>query len=972
MRRQRVVDVSAIVCACLMLVPTVSPAQGVPSSIAGVVKDTSGAILPGVTVEAASPALIEKVRTVVTDSKGEYKIIDLRPGLYTVTFTLPGFSTAKREGVDLPSNFTATVNAELRVGDLQETVTVSGAAPTVDVQNVVQQKAFTRTILDTLPTNKGIPAYGALTPGVVVPPTAQDVGGNRGELSFRMVIHDGRMGDQRLLQDGMRYNSAEGTGRGMYIDPANAQEIVVELGGGSAETEFGGVQVNLIPKEGGNRFSEYFFTNYTDHNLQTGNLTDDLRARGLNAANHVKRVYDFNGAVGGPIKQDTLWFYVHHRSWGNANFVAGSYYNKTPESYLYTPDFSRQGVQHDHNRADGVRFTWQASPRNKINLSYDIQQNCVCSNGLSATVSPEASWTQWYEPNYMFQSSWNFPMTNKLLFSAGNTTLVFDWPNLRNEGSSPDAISVLEQSINLRYRSTLNFPGGYGHKVSGQSNQRFSVSYVTGSHSLKTGVFAQEGTRRHEAFVNGSMTYTFLNGAPISLTEYAEPVVFIERLRPDLGIYVQDQWTIKRLTLNLGVRVDTVHEVVPAQQLPAGPFVPARNFAKVDCVPCWKDVNPRLSASYDLSGKGKTALKMSVGRYVQAEFVDTARLNNPVNTSVNSATRTWGDVDGNFVPDCDLTSTAANGECGALSNSAFGQLNITTHYANLTGWGNRGYNWQASASIQHELTQGASFNVGYFRTSYGNILATDNQAVTPANYDPYCITAPADSRLPGGGNQICGLYDVVPSKFGQVNNLVTFASNYGKASEVFNGVDTSFNVRLPRDAFVQGGVSTGRTEVSNCFIVNSPQALRFCDVVLPFSAQTQVKISGAYPLPRNFVASATFQNLPGIPITAQYLATNAVIAPSLGRNLASGARGTATIELIQPNALFEGRISQFDVRLTKVFKVAGGTIKGMFDVYNLFNTNSILAINSAYGRAWKTPTQILDARLFKFGAQLEF
>ena len=933
------------------------------SGIAGVVKDTSGAVLPGVTVEASSPALIEKVRTVVTDDQGQYKIVGLRPGDYIVTFTLTGFSSVKREGVELTGNFSATVNADMRVGAIEESITVSAESPTVDVHNVVQQNVLSREVFDAIPSGKTIPAYAAMTPGVVIPPTAQDVGGSKGEVSIRMTIHGSRSGDQRLLQDGMRTNSAEGSGRGFFANPANAHEIAIDLGGGSAESELGGVQMNVVPKEGGNRYSGFFFANVTNHNLQGSNLTSELQARGLSKVNGVNTIWDANSAVGGPIKRDRLWFFTAHRSWGNSSRVAGVFANATPQSWFYTPDLDHQAVNDFRNRAHSLRLTLQASRRNKVNLSYDLQDNCDCHRDLNTgLLSPEATAIFSYSPNYLVQGSWSFPLSNKLLLEAGGTGLLFDWPNLRQPGVTPTTISVQEQSTGFRYRAAAS---NYGNKFSSQINYKLSTSYITGSHAFKSGLFVQQGWRRHVNEVNGDMSYRFNNGVPNRVTFWATPIVLEENLKANVGLFAQDQWTVRRLTLNLGLRFDYLSSQVPAQHLDAGQFVPARDFAEVLCVPCWKDLSPRLAASYDLFGSGKTAVKLSVGKYVAAEFVATARNNNPVQTSVSNANRNWTDANSDFIPQ--------DSELGPLSNVNFGRVNVTTQYdeAVLNGFGGREYNWQTSASLQHELRPGVGVSVGYFRTAWRNLQSTDNLAVSRADYDPYSITAPVDPRLPeGGGYVITGLYDVSRAKFGQVDNLVTFSETFGGRTDIYNGVDVTFNARLARGAFVQGGLSTGREATNACLVIDSPEALRFCDVTPPF--QTQLKLLGGSRFPGDIQASGTFQSLPGIPVTATYTASNAQIAPSLGRNLSSGANGTATIELIQPQTIFEGRINQLDLRVSRPFRLRGVKLQGMFDVYNVLNASPILQINVNYGPAWSTPTAILDARLFKFGVQVDF
>ena len=364
MQGRKLVRASVHALVGLTLVAQAVFAQGTVSAIAGVARDTSGGVLPGVTVEAASPALIEKVRTAVTDDQGQYKIVDLRPGIYVVTFSLTGFSTVRREELELGPNFTATVNADMKVGSLEETITVSGASPVVDVQNVRQQTTMSRTLLDTVPTNKGMLSFAALTPAVVSVTTAQDVGGSKGELSVRMQIHGGQSGDQKLLQDGMVYNSLRGggNGRGFFINPASAQEVVLQLGaGGSAEYSLGGVYVDLIPKDGGNQFNGYLFANGTNHQLQSDNLSEELQARGLRSVNHMNDIYDLNAALGGRIRRDRLWFYSAHRHWGQSSTISNLYHNATQSGWVYTPDLRRPATSVEWNNSNNLRLTSQLS-----------------------------------------------------------------------------------------------------------------------------------------------------------------------------------------------------------------------------------------------------------------------------------------------------------------------------------------------------------------------------------------------------------------------------------------------------------------------------------------------------------------------------------------------------------------------------------------------------------------------------------
>ena len=961
MQPKRRVVVTSVSLLCLLILPLAALAQ--TSGLAGVVKDATGAILPGVTVVAESPALIEKVRNAVTDEQGQYKIVSLRPGIYSVTFTLTGFSTVHREGVELATDFTATINAELRVGELQETITVSGQTPVVDVQNTAVRSIIPRAVLDEIPTSRASAAIMALTPGIV-PETGtpyQDVGGSMGEQTVRSLIHGSRGNDFRQLVDGIDVNLASGPGSYRIFQPVSegAEEISVKLGGGTAEYSTGGIMVDFIPKDGGNRFSGNFLANFANRALQGTNLSGEQRDRGLTEVNisRVKEIWDVSGHFGGPIKRDKLWFFTSHRKWVAAKTLGTTFYNGTQESWLYTPDLSRPGLKDWDNYINSLRVTWQASPKNKVRLSYDHQWRCDCHTELNSNFAPEAINRQVYQPNEVIMATWTRPVSNRLLLEAGALGAIYTI-DLQPQPGAEDKISVLELSNNFRYRAASVFYPLIDRHV----NSRFSMTYVTGSHAFKTGLNWRSLWYEEPRRVNGDVNYTFRNGKPTQITQWATPLNYKERMKADLGLYAQDQWTIKHLTLNLGLRFDYLNASVPEQQMPAGPFVPARSFAPVACVPCMMDLSPRLSAAYNLFGTGKTALKVSWGRYVEGVGTLLARQVNPLTTTVATANRAWDDANADYFPQ--------ENELGPLSDVNFGKQVVRTRYADELLTGNRSYSWQGSASVEHELRPGVGVNLGYFRTSWHNFVVTDNLAVTPEDYDHYCITAPVDPRLPdGGGYPVCGLYDIKPSKFGLSNNLVVKTSQFGNRSELYDGVDLHLNARLPRGAFIGGGLSTGRTATNNCVVVDSPDQ-RFCELTPPF--RTQAKFHASYPLPWDFQVSGVVQSNPGIPVSASYVATNAEIMPSLGRPLAGGVQTVTINNLFTPQTMFEGRHNQVDFRLSKRFSAGRARIHGRFDIYNLLNASPILFINSRYGSGWLTPGVILDARMAKFEVQVQF
>jgi len=256
---------------------------------------------------------------------------------------------------------------------------------------------------------------------------------------------------------------------------------------------------------------------------------------------------------------------------------------------------------------------------------------------------------------------------------------------------------------------------------------------------------------------------------------------------------------------------------------------------------------------------------------------------------------------------------------------------------------------------------------------------TDNLAVTPADYDEFCITAPVDSRLPASvsGKQLCGLYDLKPAKFGLVDNLVTRQSNYGDHTQVYNGFDATLNARFGKGGQFSGGLSTGKTVDNNCVTVDFPSRSGYCKTNPPWSALTQVKFMVIYPLPWSLQTSLIYQNFAGIDNSATYTATNAEILPTLKRNLgqcgtAATCNGSVTVDLTPIGGTYEPRIQQLDARFGRQFRFSGLRLRTNLDIANLFNVAGVLNLNKRYGPTYLDAVQIMGGRLMKVGVTLDF
>jgi hypothetical protein len=982
-----------------LVIPHTALAQAV---IAGSVKDTSGAVLPGVTVEAASPVLIEKVRSAVSDGNGVYRIEDLRPGTYTVTFTLPGFATLKREGIVLTGTFTASVDAEMKVGGLEETVTVTGESPIVDVSSARRETTIDNEVLKAIPTVRSYNALVVVVPGVVTNLNDTVVG----TATTQFPIHGGRNNEGRMTIDGLNIGNPPGGNQppAYVADVGNAEEVTFSTSGGLGESETGGLTMNVVPKTGGNRVSGSVFFSGTNDSLQSKKASFGL------VPTPYDYIYDLNGAVGGPIKQDKIWYFVNARTQGSKRTNANQFFNLNAgdaSQWLYArgePGFSERTWENVSGRV-----TWQIDPKNKLTGFWDEQATCRSCEGQTsgitdpARVSPEAGSVGATKPLRVMQASWSSPVTSRLLLDAGFGGVYYGWGSFERDPNPTRGLTrVTEQCAagcannggiaGLVYRSqdfNVNNTGSFSWKA--------NVSYVTGSHSMKVGYQGTWMVDKRTWMTNDTqLSYRVSNGVPNQLQMSLSPYQNDGYAGWHAG-FVQEQWSHGKLTLQGALRFDLASSWFPEQTLGPSKYFPNQIvFPETKGVDSYKDFTPRLGAAYDLFGNGRTALKANFGRYLEGVGVSTNYANSnptlriPTSTGpfgVQGVTRTWIDADGDWVPDCDLNNLGnqdlrpAGGDlCGPVSNSRWGQNVLTNQYDPnlLKGWGVRPADWDFGVSVQQQILRRMSVEVAYHRRSFSGFTVQDNTLVANNEYDGFSVTAPSDPSLPGGGGYVVsGLYDVTPGKFGQILNNVTDSKTVGDASQVFNGVDVTVNLRQG-GLTLQGGTSTGQTTSQFCDVrTNLPElnlaigaglqtstinfGSPYCDVSSGFL--TQFRGLATYVIRKiDAQVSAVFQSKPGPAIVANWAVPSSVVAQSLGRPLAGGAPNI-TVNLIEPGSVYGNRINQLDLRLAKNVRFGGKRTMLSVDLYNALNTGAILTYNNTYAPPTATAPSVFQQPL---------
>jgi hypothetical protein len=982
---------------CLIFSASAVHAQ---SSFSGLVRDDSGGVLPGVTVEASSPVLIEKVRSAVTDETGRYNLVDLRPGTYKLSFSLAGFSTLVRDAVELPGNTSVPINVELKVGSLEENITVSGQTPLVDVQNAQRTQVVDREVIDALPTTRNMQSVGSIVPGVKL--SRPDVGGSQGMEQTYMRTHGADDRHTTMQVDGMIVNSSMGDGNiQAYNDDALAQQVVFQTSALPAEVAAGGVRVNMIPKDGGNTFKGGGFFGGTAPSWQANNLTDDLRAKGFKYRNFVQHVQDFNGNIGGPLKQDKLWFFSTARHQSVDEGVGNSFY---PADYSDSQGIDHKAgdpsIQHQYVRDVLLRLTYQANQKTKASAYYERiwkHKDPELLSGYDPITASDIRDPK-HAQYYVAQAKVTSTLTNKLLFEAGYSANI----ERLTEKYQPAIEAIAQQPFTPAWYTTVTHSASNGN-VWGASPvgsigiypdrevMSGALSYVTGSHSLKVGAQWSFGTDGNSQIRTGDLVqnYTDVTGkacsqatpdgcAPFSVSVYNTPTQYFEYVNHDLGIYAQDTWTMKRLTLSPGLRYDKFNAKSEGGCKPAGRFTPSFCRDEVPDQPNWNDIAPRFAAVYDLFGNTKTAIKGSVSKYMLPWAGGWAKRYDPFTAVAD--TRTWRDLN--------LDDIAQDNEIGPSGNANFGVSTGRAPAANLK----REYNLEETLGVQHQLLPRVSVFAGYFHRHFYNQEAQQNPLLTAADWTSFQVANPL------GNGEMITLYNLNPAKAtAYASQLIDVNSNINRT--IYDGMEVSFTARLPHRSTVFGGWTNDRLITVTCDQYD-PNKLRFCDQTgqtfqeygktstPPF--RNDFKIAGNYPLAWGIEVSGVFMSYAGKgnsytaqdPSLGVYWSVPASVFPNGQRTrvvtsapilLAGGSQTQAPgVNLISPNTKFQDRWNQLDLSAKRTFRVGKTDFQAQAAVFNVTNGNVVLQEVQTYGSSLGQPQNFLQARMLRLALLINF
>jgi len=919
-------------------------AQSGTGAISGTVQDSSGAVLPGVTVTLVNPGTVGGAQVAIADARGAYQFARLVPGRYGVRGELQGFRTTVHENVVVNADVTARVDIRLEVGDVIETLTVTGESPVVDTTSTLNQTVLDRTVIAALPSRNDLWGVAKVVPSVIL--DKYDVGGSEAYGDSIATVHGARQGAEgSLMIDGMEiYCGANGGLPCTYLDPAGYQEINFQAGNAPAESAKGGVAYNLVTRTGTNVFHGGFAFNGTNQHLQSNNITGELRrdllagvpARAL-AANpslvpgaKILHMFNVTGNASGPIVRDKLWWAATLDYGELDQLLLGSY---NPEG--------TQTVDDNLRKTYSGKISWQISPSHQLHF-YELMVQ------KAAFHRPGEGTTQFYEsraliyqyPNLkrVHQSRWTGVLSPRLLAEVKSSLLYGPTIQPARPEVKPGDIPRFDRVtlVNSVARPTYGWTPQYRFVL------QSSLSYVARAHELKFG-YQRDHANLHTQQYSMShypsgLRAIYRDGVPDSVNTYNTPVDF-EQWHDIQSVYAQDKWNpIRKLTISAGLRLQRVVGGMPAACQAQTPFIDAQCFPEIKNVPNFVNLAPRLGVIYDVFGDGRTALKLTANRYLLGLGVEyTGRINA---IRLTNDTRAWTDRNNDLTPQLD--------ELGPSSGL---DLGTTARYSADT---EAPYSNELSVVLEHQLPGALVVSVGYFHHGTRREIGSRNVAIPLESYTPLQVVEKSS------GQQVT-VYNQDPKLRGKFDTLW---DNYPELDSDYNGVEVNVRKRLSNRWMILGGMSYGRStgDIYGTADLNDPN-LTFRQGLLNQDVPLAVKVSGLYELPYGISLSASAQHANGFPERTTV---------SVGRDTVALTQVTQSLLVSPAGTTRLPSVNVIDLSVRKSFRSGGLKFEPVVDLFNIGNINTITFRTTQLGPAYNRVLRIFRGRMVKVGFNIDF
>jgi hypothetical protein len=968
---------SAAVAIALVLIATLPVwAQSSLSTIHGTVKDESAAAMPGVTVTITSPALQVPQLTAVSDADGSYRIGELPAGTYKLTFELSGFKSVVLDDFRLPIGFVALADATMAVGRLEETVTVTGASPVVDLTTTTTAVNLTRTVLDAVPTGQGLQQLFAMTPGVTT--NQVDVGDSAMGVRASTTNY-GFNANNKIQIDGI--DISDGTSTGIYMSSMTLDEAQIRTSGNDAEVSVPGVSMVAVIKSGSNNFHGTYNFDGERPELQSNNVTDKLRAQNISNTNPIQHLLDANGDIGGRIVRDKLWFYGALERQDKLQGVPGFASGPGPDGKYLTPDdppaYVRARLTHG-----AVKVSYQPTIGNRLIAAWQPTMKYQ-PQGLPPEPSrlrPLESTLDYRNPSRMWKSELQSTLSTRMVYDlvVGGGGYTADYAPWRSHFAKPD---VPSNPTTLDRETGLN--GGTNGKTNLELRDRFEVdssisafpeNFLGGHHELKVGTSLywrglSVGLRNNPA---GNYTLIFdkvngVSGQPVEIQMNNAPTRPWPRTNYFAG-YLKDTWRVsQRLTVNLGVRIEQQDSFLKAQTREASPdwptLFPAATFAPLDVLK-WNSVVPRLGLAWDMGNK--TVVKATYGKFANGLSDNFANSYNPF-TNITENFR-WHDLNGDHLyQPGEVNLDPINGG-DFLSISGSGSATLPQGLKQPT-------TNEATASFERELMANLGVRVLYVYKNVVNQTVTTNVARPRSAYD-----IPLTRRDPGP------------------DDILGTADDPGKSVTIYD-----YNAAYRGSAFVNNQLkNTDRTDHYNSieFTVTKRSSGRWSAIAsfwaikdyrwlcpatatcaqIPdnpnndyFPLDTTWRWAGnlnaTYRLPYGIHFGAFLQSKIGI--QGQRTTIFRAADPDGGKALVQ--QSTVTLRMEPYGAHTGPAINVLDLRTSKEFALGRGSrVEFNFDLFNLLNSSANLATQFQGGPTFLWATDVVPPRVARVGVRYSF